>query len=597
MKRSCSKILFAAAIAAVSTVALPAFGQLRANQDGHAVDANNRVGSGGYNDSVGGGGSVNQGNIIYGNVTGLSGFTGPIRDFAAGQFEGPSPNVGFDNFVRTTAGTPTPYQSPTVANVPQAFYGSARNLTAPIGTERLGGGTGATGAYVGTNTTPSTNADPLLSQLTAALDQSKQSLGESAVLGSGTNLVQQNPYNGDQSLGGALDANNQATLYTLSPLFGVNSLPGSEGASDQLSVNSLFGPPSLAPGGAGRLRAQQSDIARMRAELLQQQNEQSDNQQSQNPNQNPGALDQNPLLNPLDTSLNPAQKVGGNSLAGNASISNSVNTQQGIQQRITGIVPGRQQNPTVKAYNERLNQYKSPQLRQLESYAKMANDRAAIQAKTAPGGMPTSQPAGGPIGTPGARGPLVPSLPPSVPNVPPTMKVDSLANGVQAKGLHDLLQSAEELMRQDKFQSAITKYNTAEDVAPNDALIPLGRANAELGAGYYNQASIDLHQVFESSPATLMGQYDLTKWMNDKRLDFIVSDLLALSKADKAQEMPEFLLAYLLYNSGRPAEAAEHLQKAKERAAGKDPLLGELESRWKLPGTSGGAKPSSDLNK
>ena len=226
-------------------VAVPAFGQIRANQDGHAVDANNRVGSGGYNDNVGGG-NLNQNNIIYGNVTGLSGFSGPIREFAPGQFEGISPSVGFDNFVRTTAGTPTPYQAPSVLNVPQAFYGSARNLTAPIGTERLGV---ATGAYVGTNVAPAPNADPLLTQLTAALDQNKQSLGESAVLGSGTNLINQDTLNNnDLFQGGALDANNQATLYTLSPLFGVNPLPGTEGTLEGSSANSLFGPPSRAPG-------------------------------------------------------------------------------------------------------------------------------------------------------------------------------------------------------------------------------------------------------------------------------------------------------------------------------------------------------------
>ena len=612
MKRSFEKMLIGAAVAAASMVAAPAMGQLRAAQDGHAIDASNRVGSGGYNDTVSSGG-ITQNNIIYGNVTGGIGFSGPLREADPGAFEGPTAGRLFDNFVRTTAGVPTAYQSPTVANAPTAYYGSSRIAAPPIGTERLG----TTGAYVGSGLT-SSNVDPLLSQVTASLDQQKQaSFGESAVLGAGTNLVQQNStVSSDQLPGNALDATVQPSIYNLSPLFGVNPLPGTEGAADEMGANSLFAQPSQLPGGSGRLRAQNADVARMRSELLQQQNGTTDDQQGQNPNLLSGGLGQNMSEKPLSGSLDGSERLGGTSLSNSASIKNSVNTQQDIQERLTGPVPSRIKNPSARAFQESQNQYKSPQLKQLEAYARSANERAALQAKTAPGGMPTSQPAGGSgLGTPGDRAPSIPSLTPAVPGIAPSpsapsvptlppassvppVKVNSIAEGVQAKGLHDLLQSAEELMKQDKFQSAIAKYNTAEDVAPNDALIPLGRANAELGAGYYNQASVDLHEVFQTSPATLMGQYDLSKWMNDKRVDFIVSDLQALAKADTTQEMPEFLLAYLFYNTGRAPEAAEHLERAKERAGGKDPILKELEARWKLPVEGGDAKPPIEpLNK
>ena len=63
--------------------------------------------------------------------------------------------------------------------------------------------------------------------------------------------------------------------------------------------------------------------------------------------------------------------------------------------------------------------------------------------------------------------------------------VSSLADGVQAKSLKDFLSEAETLMKQGKFYSALDQYDSAEMIAPNNAMVMLGRANAELGASCY----------------------------------------------------------------------------------------------------------------
>ena len=65
------KILLAAATAAAQTLlsATLASAQLPSNQDGRAMDANNRVGSGGMNAPTGQIG-VTPNQIVYGNVTG-----------------------------------------------------------------------------------------------------------------------------------------------------------------------------------------------------------------------------------------------------------------------------------------------------------------------------------------------------------------------------------------------------------------------------------------------------------------------------------------------------------------------------------------------
>lgn len=582
-------VILAAALAAAAMFAAPAFGQVRANQDGHANDASNQVGSGGYNLSSGRGGGITPNQIIYGNVTGGLAFQGPHeRDPRA--FTGPSSSIA-SNFIRGTTGVPQSYAPSSVVSAPQPFYGENRAVAPPIGTERLGISTGNN--YIGTSFL-SQNPYTLRSDINSALAVQTQRLGESTVLGSQNGLAVTDA--AQLNLNGPLEAQNQAQIYTGSPLYGVRGLGGAPGADDSMP---LYGPPSLAPGGTDRFRVGNSDIQRMRSELNNSPAQQLPNGfNSQNPDNNPNAqqgssLDsqQNLSQPPEGPSNNGTQTPANNSSLNNSNLNGGVNTQQGLQTRLT-VIPARQQSATYRVLSDRLKRYESPQLQQIQASAQVRNQIAARQAKAAAGGGgPTSRPSSGlrqgMMFQPGSDLQPGTSLgnPPAVatpPNLAP-VRVSSLADGVSAKGLHDLLASAEDLMRQDKFQSAIDKYNTAEEVAPNNGLIALGRANAELGAGYYNQASTELHQLFASDPALLMGQYELKNWMSSDRVEFINKELTGLAASDTKQETPVFLLAYLAYNTGQEAKAAEYLKEARQRSDGKDPVLDQLEARWRLP--------------
>src|SRR5437868_1638175 len=108
---------------------------------------------------------------------------------------------------------------------------------------------------------------------------------------------------------------------------------------------------------------------------------------------------------------------------------------------------------------------------------------------------------------------------------PEPVKVDSLARGVKGKGLAEIMKSAEDLMKQGKFTSALDQYDQAEQVAPNNPLIRLGRANAELGASYYARAEAHLRDVFTQNPELLNGQYDLIALLGEERLNTLVKDL------------------------------------------------------------------------
>ena len=135
------------------------------------------------------------------------------------------------------------------------------------------------------------------------------------------------------------------------------------------------------------------------------------------------------------------------------------------------------------------------------------------------------------------------------------MHVSSLAALVKTKDLHDALEAAEKQMRDGQYNAALEKYDAARRISPRNPLINLGRANAELGTGLYIRAIFDLRRAFTVDPALAIAQYDL-KSMLGPRLPAIETELQALEKTDTRTATPELLLAYLAYNTGRPADAA-----------------------------------------
>lgn len=609
MKQSRNNRWVLAAAVAASLMSVPAMAQIRAGQDGHASDSSNRVGSGGYNS----GGyiynnGVNPNQVIYGNVTGGQWFHGPgERD--PRQFTGPSGATIGDEFIRGTSGVPTAYQPATPQYSPQPFYGAGRQVAPPTGTERLG----YTGSFVGTGTAP-VGGYNLFNNIAAASDVLRQSPGQDTPIGVRHGLLDSQ---GDLT---QLPPN-QAILDASSPLYGLQGLPGQPGSEN--GELSTFAPPSLAPGGTDRFRMQQSEIERLRNELQSTPMDQGTQQNGANgnakggPNQN--AAQQNGTLSTSSSLNNAAEQPNGSNLNGqqqqtntpalNSGTLNNGNTPQGQQQRSTLVqprVPGGQAN----VLRDRFDQYLTPQMRVLRANAQNLNLLSRIKSKAnAPGEHgATTQPAGAgavdtSIGAEGAGAQGYISTTPipgaaagngggNVAGQP--VKITSLADGVSAKGLHDLLKSAEDLMRQDKFESAIEKYKAAEQVAPRDTLIALGRANADLGAGFYHRASTELHNVFGIDPALLMGQYDLKSWFSPRRLQFITKELSDLAASDPKSEDPVFLLAYISYNTGDTAKAADYLKQARTRSGGSDYLLDQLESRWKLSGPS---VPASGLNK
>src|SRR5439155_26961218 len=150
---------------------------------------------------------------------------------------------------------------------------------------------------------------------------------------------------------------------------------------------------------------------------------------------------------------------------------------------------------------------------------------------------------------------------------------------VKAKGVGELLQQDESLMRQGKYIDALDQYDTAEQIGAHYAAVQLGRANAELAASYYTRAEVDLRGALTQDPSLLEAQYDLSNMVGEDRLQFLVKDLKETANKEKNQGRPVFLLAYIAYNTGNERMAAGYLDLAEKRAAG-DSFYKLVRSHW-----------------
>src|SRR5262249_45738196 len=151
----------------------------------------------------------------------------------------------------------------------------------------------------------------------------------------------------------------------------------------------------------------------------------------------------------------------------------------------------------------------------------------------------------------------------------------------------------EGLIKTGKYASALEQYDMAEQVAPNNPLIQMGRANVELGRTYYTAAERNLRQAFMQDEALLMAQFDLKSLLGQERLELIVNDLRSIANREQKEPTHVFLLAYISYNTGNERAAASYLDLAEKRAGGKDPLYPLIRKHWALPTDS----TAPDLNK
>lgn len=629
MSKAIRHSLIAAAVGAVTLVgAKQASAQYRV-ETGHSNDASNRAGSGGYNapsDSRVGQGrftGVTGNDVVTGNVTGGKQFRGNVPYTEDRAFRG---NISrpSDAFIRGSSGTP--YGgfggSNSNASTVRPFYGDARAVAPPDGFVRNNVGSGG---YV-----------PGAVQQRSGADLRLGSLLETPT------IVLPSP--GQTVMPGPVDpSTNNNTLITASSLYGVRQW-NSGVASDQQFVSryaNAFGesmnnaPLSDLEVGAMRREMQQAAGATGRIDN----GDALSGQKAidSNPNESgtakpgtPASPDANiakPLPTSFDAPNNSALPSGQlQSRVSNDALAAGLNTGESIQSRV--LVPAAQQSTTNDMLQQRLEQaYGKKQPTDVDAARQYNKDMAAKAAAAAAQkagqngagqnndgqngagqngagqsgastGDQTGSGAGGgmtaggtPKSAPGTTGMPGPTNLSADRKAPPQVK--NFSEGFKAKGPAEILKKADDLMKDGKWFSAIQQFDSAQQVAPNNMLVVVGRATAELGGSYYGRAEADLRTAFTQDPAMLEGQYDLRTMIGDDRLQFLVKDLKDIAGKSPTKAQPVFLLAYIAYNSGNERMAAGYLDLAEKRAGAGDTFYGLVRQHWTLPK---GENAPTDLN-
>ena len=185
----------------------------------------------GSTDRVRRAGDVTQNQIIYGNVTGGKGFTGPVKERDPSAFFGPTSGGISDRFIAGSSGVPQPYQPSIDLSKTQSFYGSDRAVAPPLGTVRVG----YTGTYIGTGAPESSL---MQNPLSAPFAEEKQNLGATTILGTRT-TVNGNDF-GEQLFQTSLANDLPQTTFSGSALYGIQSLQTGQGDST-LGLGNLNG--------------------------------------------------------------------------------------------------------------------------------------------------------------------------------------------------------------------------------------------------------------------------------------------------------------------------------------------------------------------
>lgn len=622
MKRARKLSWVLAAIGAISLGAGQCLAQQRVGADGHAQDANQRVGASGYNDDSGNHPQPGVlGNaIVNGNVTGGQAFQGfvPYRD--PGAFTGTLAARPSEDLVQNGTGVTT---GGTVINNSgdlRLFYGDSRGAPPPPGFAQMG----SNGSYI---QSPLVNPTLNDTRVGTSLDQSYQSPLNNIMLLPGplspdTNsqsVISASPLTGVRTLSTAnaadlsylnnasgvitntspasvqqqqalsiaqmrLQVSQELALSSGMPLTDVNGNPINSATGTQVpGLNAGAGMTNAAAGTLGAAAGSASNGTAGQSQALNQPLNQPQNQplnQPQNQSQNQ-SLNQ-PLNQPTGTPAGAtAQANSGMRFTLVSPLKQS--TQYAMLRRRLEQQLGPNANPAfinAYIYNQQLRDRQS-------GGTNTTGTPGSAQPGTLPppGGnsLPGGQPSAGMPGAPQAN-----NSTPSQLKTPPPM-IDSLATGINSKTLKQVMSDAEDEMHNGRWVAAMDQYDIAEQLAPNNPLVGLGRAYAELGASYYAQADTHLRQSLTSDQTLLMGRYDLVKMLGKDRVNYLVADLKGLASNDQRSARPVFLLAYIYYNLGDDAVANGYLSLAEKRSGG-DPIYKMLRDRWQLSQPPGQTK-------
>ena len=560
------------AAAAVLLVSPFTFAQQRVGDEGRALDANNRVGSGGYNSGGITGNLIPSGNnIVTGNVTGGREFRGGVPYTDPREFRGNVGGQDFDRFIANSSGAPQAYGGQNFVAQPQTFYGSRLATAPPPGFIEQG----FTGIFLPKPTAGGGNA--LDNRLETRLEPPKPS---------------------DLLLPGPVDPEtNLPTMLSASPLLGVRQWKSTD-PEDRDYLRNFS--PIRQDNALDRLRMDPLLIKQYREELS---TEIDDKTGQKIEDKRPGQIS-SAVPQPFETPQSDPIRQRINSSLTDKPLPGEVRAEGTSFRRV--LLPPSAQSTQYAELERRLRRYYEDRLvtdaDKNREYLKQlrARDAADQAAANATGNLPGARnpaamaiPDYSRIGQDLANlGPATGTAQQPAPAIgapivkPKPIKITSLATGVQAQGLAKLLKTAEDLMKEGKFGPALDQYQAAAQLAPNNSMVLLGQANAELAVGFYRKAEQHIRMALRGDPVLLMAQFDLKGMLGEEKLNAIVKDLKEIAFKQEKDAGVAVLLAYIAYNTGNEQGAAIYLDLAQKRSNPRDDFPRILRQHWDLPTTA-----------
>ncbi len=567
-------------------------GQYQVGSGGHANDASNRVGSGGFNGvSPAAVRAANDNNVDIwtGNVSGLNYFHGNTNN----TFDSNTLQINTENESDLLLRAAAPANSAalrlngTASYVPYYNTSQAVSSIPPVNFVTTPGGTGYVPA-------------PVIAPLTPSDD----SRVPNSPIPNQTDLL---PSPGEVDMAGPVDPSGVQSLYTMSPLYGIRKNESDDPqASFFLSQYSNYRQTTPAE----RSHLDSTAVQRMQDELN---NTSISGDASTNGTNTaaavPGAANLSAGLQlqstPLSTNQLPSDSLSNAVGGASAPFDGSLISGQGTQNHM--LIPASKQSRQLADLEKK---FAGKKLTDTQAASEYNQERQLLEQQDKAKAAATNGPLNGTDtntkpGIPGSLNhPLAPadlggsapkSIKPTAPQVtrPPVLNgqesaannqpyvITSLATGIKAKGLADLLKTAEDQMRSGNFSQAIDTYDSAEEVAPNNPFVPLGRGFAELGRSYYAKADKDLTRAVAGDPAILVGQYDLKGFIGSDRLKFIQKDLADISKSEKSARSV-VLQAFIAHNTGDDESAVKDLDDAAARG-GYAAMVKTMRDAWGLP--------------
>jgi hypothetical protein len=165
-------------------------------------------------------------------------------------------------------------------------------------------------------------------------------------------------------------------------------------------------------------------------------------------------------------------------------------------------------------------------------------------------------------------------------------EADAYSKGAPGSPFDLNVRAGEEALGAGKYFDAEERFARALGLKPGDVAVMAARLNAQIGAGLYLSAAVNLRQLFEDHPEVIGVRYTGKTMPQQERLESVVTEFRqAITQAKEAKtttpEEAALLLAYIGYQMKDPGAVRDGLEALESTANGKtDPLLPILRKVW-----------------